>query len=169
MASMRKLNVQNFPRPPVVERAMRNILIKWHGQLIADCAPGVAFMVLETHHPPVYYLPPIQVRIPLATTHRSTFDEYKGAATYYSMMSPISAADTVVNRIWSYNDPPKEYEAIKGYLAFSPGPWECYVDGERAGAAPGDYHGGWVTSDIEGIAAVREQQWPQQWSPTMYG
>ena len=51
-AGGRKLNVQSFPRPPVVERVNRHIQIKWHGQLIADCPPGEAYWVLETHHPP---------------------------------------------------------------------------------------------------------------------
>ena len=50
-------------------------------------------------------------------------------------MSPISAAEIINNRIWSYNEPPKEYDAIKGYLAFYVGPWECYVDNEGAPAA----------------------------------
>lgn len=79
-------------------------------------------------------------------------------------MSPISAADTVSNRIWSYNEPPKEYEAIKGYLAFFVGPWECYVDNERAHPPPSDFYGGWVTSDIEGLIKG-PHQWGTGWDP----
>jgi hypothetical protein len=52
MASMPKLNVQSFPRPPLVERTPKHIQIKWHGELIADCPAGLAYWVLETHHPP---------------------------------------------------------------------------------------------------------------------
>jgi hypothetical protein len=26
----------------------------------------------------------------------------------------------------------------------------CYVDDERVAAQPGDFYGGWVTSDVEG-------------------
>lgn len=52
MSAMRKHNVTTFPRPPVVERTNRHIQIKWHGQLLADCPPGEAFWVLETHHAP---------------------------------------------------------------------------------------------------------------------
>jgi hypothetical protein len=81
-------------------------------------------------------------------------------------MSPISATDILTNRIWSYNEPPKEYEAIKGYIAFFVGPWECYVDKERAHAPPGDYYGGWVTSDIEGLVKPPHHpshQWGTGW------
>lgn len=45
-----KLNVQSFPRPPLLERTPRHIQIKWHGQTIADTKD--AYWVLETYHPP---------------------------------------------------------------------------------------------------------------------
>ena len=77
--------------------------------------------------------------------------EWKGVATYYSMMSPINASETIQNRIWSYNEPTKAFEPIKGYLAFYAGPWDCFVDGEQVLPQPGDFYGGWLTSDIEGI------------------
>ncbi len=92
------------------------------------------------------------------------------------MMSPINAAETIQNRIWSYNDPTPGYEAIKGYLAFYVGPWECYANGERAQPQPGDFYGGWVTSEIEGVVkgqthapqghvgqAHGQAQWGNQW------
>ena len=51
-APVRTLNVQSFPRPPLVERCNRHIQIMWHGALIADCPAGDAYWVLETHHAP---------------------------------------------------------------------------------------------------------------------
>jgi uncharacterized protein (DUF427 family) len=45
-----KLNVQNFPRPPLLERTPRHLQIKWHGQTIADTED--AYWVLESYHPP---------------------------------------------------------------------------------------------------------------------
>jgi hypothetical protein len=45
-----KLNVQNFPRPPLLERTPRHLQIKWHGQTIADTEDS--YWVLETYHPP---------------------------------------------------------------------------------------------------------------------
>ena len=72
-------------------------------------------------------------------------------------MSPISASETVHDRIWSYNEPTKAFEHIKGYLAFYSGPWECFVDGEQVVPQPGDYYGGWVTSEVDGV--YKGQQW----------
>ena len=45
-----KLNVQNFPRPPLLERTSRHLQIKWQGKTIVDTKE--AFWVLETYHPP---------------------------------------------------------------------------------------------------------------------
>lgn len=54
MASKTKLNVQSFPRPPLLEQTPRHLQIKWNGELIADTKE--AYWVLETHHPPSNYL-----------------------------------------------------------------------------------------------------------------
>jgi hypothetical protein len=61
----------------------------------------------------------------------------------------------VDNRIWSYDDPSKGFEPIKGYLSFYAGPWDCFVDGEKVQPQPGDFYGGWVTSDIDGVVKGR--------------
>jgi len=47
-----KLNVHNFPRPPLCERTDRALLIKWGDATVAETKPGEAFWVLETTHPP---------------------------------------------------------------------------------------------------------------------
>ncbi|ORY67594.1 uncharacterized protein BCR38DRAFT_427598 [Pseudomassariella vexata] len=146
MGNKQKLNVQSFPRPPLLERTPRHLQIKWNGQLIADTKE--AYWVLETHHPPTYYLPPSAILVTLAQTGRSSYCEWKGKATYYDIPS---AEMRVSGRIWSYNTPTKTFEAIRGYLSFYAGPWDCYVDGEKVEPQPGDFYGGWVTSDIEGI------------------
>ena len=40
---------------------------------------------------------------------------------------------------------------MAGYIAVYPGRMDaCYVDGERVTAQPGDFYGGWITSDIVG-------------------
>jgi len=66
-APTRTLNVQSFPRPPVVERCNRHIQIMWHGALIADCPAGEAYWVLETHHAPS---PSTFLTSPLCTSMR---------------------------------------------------------------------------------------------------
>ncbi|KAF4881498.1 hypothetical protein CGCF415_v015585 [Colletotrichum fructicola] len=121
--------------------------------MIADTKD--AYWVLETHHPPTYYLPSTSINVPLTPTQRSTYCEWKGAATYYAITAPrtsnVQEPQVVSNRIWSYNSPTPGFDAIKGYLSFYAGPWDCFVDGELVEPQPGDFYGGWVTSDIEGI------------------
>lgn len=47
------INVQSFPRPPLLEKTPRHLQIRWNGELIADTRD--AYWVLETHHPPSTY------------------------------------------------------------------------------------------------------------------
>merc|ERR1711939_279232 len=56
MATSTKLNPRNFPRPPLCEKTPRHLQVKWDGEVIADTKEG--YWVLETHHPPTYYIPP---------------------------------------------------------------------------------------------------------------
>ncbi|CAG8959824.1 hypothetical protein HYFRA_00001732 [Hymenoscyphus fraxineus] len=146
------MNVQSFPRPPLIERTSRHLQIKWRGQLIADTKE--AYWVLETYHPPTYYLPPSSVLVPLVATKRSTFCEWKGWAKYYSITTPKGSEgeeETVRDRIWTYENPTERFAALKDHLSFYAGPWQCYVDGEEVKPQPGDFYGGWVTSELEGL------------------
>ncbi|KAK4092236.1 hypothetical protein Purlil1_3489 [Purpureocillium lilacinum] len=172
MASKVKLNVQSFPRPPALQKISRDIRITFRGDTIAQTQD--AYWVLETHHPPsgfpvmtpisfgrallflqplmgtAYYLPRTSVKLGLTPTGRRTGCEWKGTATYYE--AKLGDGTTVANRIWTYEAPTPAFEPIRGYLSFYAGPpWDCFVDGERVEPQPGDFYGGWVTSDIEGI------------------
>ena len=109
-----------------------------------------------------YYLPKSCLLLPLTPTRKSTFCEYKGRATYYSISLPDEETqvsdsswtpkfEVVKDRIWSYENPTKEYMQLKGYVSFYAGPWECYVDGEEVKPQPGDFYGGWMTEELEGI------------------
>lgn len=73
-------------------------------------------------------------------------------ATYYSISRTLAdkSTETIKDRIWSYNEPTESFKPIAGYLSFYAGPWDCYVDGELVTPQPGDFYGGWMTSDIEG-------------------
>ncbi|UKZ60948.1 uncharacterized protein TrAtP1_002220 [Trichoderma atroviride] len=133
------MNVQTFPRPPRLDKISRHLRITYKDVEIAETSD--AYWVLETHHPPTS-------EPPLEPTSRSSWCEWKGAATYYSIALPDG---TVSNRIWSYDSPSAGFEPIRGYLSFYAGPWDCFVDGERVEPQPGDFYGGWVTSEIEGI------------------
>ncbi|MCJ1292568.1 hypothetical protein MMC34_004119 [Xylographa carneopallida] len=152
------LNPFTFPRPPLLERTPRHLQVKWQDVVIADTKD--AFWVLETTHPPTYYLPPSSILAPLAKSSHSSFCEWKGKATYWDIILPKKASsvedfkggkgDKVRNRIWSYEDPTDGFKPIKDYVSFYAGPWDCYVDGELVKPQPGDFYGGWVTSEIVG-------------------
>jgi uncharacterized protein (DUF427 family) len=108
-----------------------------------------ALRVLETSHPPVYYLPPGDVAAAVLTAgSRRSVCEFKGVAVYWS----AQAGDRRVgDAAWSYPDPAAGYEALADYVAFYPGRVDaCFVDGERVAAQAGDFYGGWITARIEG-------------------
>jgi uncharacterized protein (DUF427 family) len=140
-------SVWDYPRPPRLEPTARHIEVVFNGVTIADTRR--AMRVLETSHPPVYYIPPEDIRMEhLTPTRRSSFCEWKGAAAYYTLRVGDVSAE---NAAWFYASPSEGFEPIAGYVAFYPGRMEaCYVDGERARAQPGDFYGGWITRDIVG-------------------
>ncbi|KAF7197605.1 hypothetical protein HII31_01108 [Pseudocercospora fuligena] len=141
-----KLNPRNFPRPPSCEKTPRHLEVKWpNGDTIAETKE--AYWVLETFHPPTYYLPPSSLKLPLSKNSHGSFCEWKGRASYYDIKDPNGKE--VKSRIWSYDNPTGGFKDIKDYLSFYAGPWDCYVDGEKVEAQPGDFYGGWMTSDIE--------------------
>jgi uncharacterized protein (DUF427 family) len=108
-----------------------------------------AFRVLETSHPPVYYVPPQDVAMQhLSESSHASFCEWKGQARYYD----VGVGDRHVARAaWSYPEPTRRFEAIRDYLAFYPEFMDgCFVDGERVRSQPGSFYGGWITSDLVG-------------------
>jgi len=140
-------SVWDYPRPPRLEESPRRIRVVFNGVTIADTTR--AWRVLETSHPPVYYIPPEDIRMDYFTlTSRSTYCEFKGAARYYT----IAVGDrTAENVAWSYPNPSPGYESLRDYIALYPGRMDaCYVDEEQAQAQPGDFYGGWITSNIVG-------------------
>jgi uncharacterized protein (DUF427 family) len=105
--------------------------------------------VLETSHPPSYYLPPDDLRMEyFKATGRSSFCEWKGVAGYYTIQVGDQVAE---NAAWFYADPTPSFQDLKDYVAFYPSRMQtCTIDGEIVTAQPGDFYGGWITSDIVG-------------------
>lgn len=140
-------SVWDYPRPPRVERSNKRIRVVFNGETIADSTR--TYRVLETSHPPAYYIPREDMQMDkLTQTSRRTICEFKGAATYFS----IQVGDKVAaNAAWSYENPTPRFELIKDYIALYPGRMDaCYVDEEQVQAQEGDFYGGWITSDIVG-------------------
>lgn len=140
-------SVWDYPRPPHLELSSKHIQIMFNSEVIADTHQ--AFRVLETSHPPVYYLPQEDIRMEFLTmTPRSSFCEFKGQATYWTLRVGQREAANVA---WSYESPTKRFATIRGYIAFYPSRMDaCYVDGEKVQAQAGDFYGGWITSEIVG-------------------
>jgi uncharacterized protein (DUF427 family) len=123
------------------------VQVVFNGRSVAETRQSLR--VLETSHPPAYYIPPASVqRRYLFPTGRTSACEFKGVATYYSIRADERVSE---NAAWSYHNPSAGYEAIRDHLAFYPGRVDgCYVDGERVRAQEGDFYGGWITSEIRG-------------------
>ena len=140
-------SVWDYPRPPRVEDSSKHIKVILNGVVIVDTHR--AKRILETSHPPVYYLPPEDVKMGYFTpTSRTTYCEFKGAASYYT----IQVGDkTLSNGAWYYRKPTKGYESITNYIALYPSQMDaCYVDDEQVQPQQGDFYGGWITKSIVG-------------------
>jgi uncharacterized protein (DUF427 family) len=140
-------SVWDYPRPPRVEDARRHIEVTFNGLTIADSRR--AKRVLETSHPPTYYLPPEDVLMEhFVPTPRRTVCEWKGQAVYYDVVVKGRKAE---NAAWSYPKPNEPFASIRGYVAIYAHEMDaCLVDGEKAEPQPGGFYGGWVTSDLIG-------------------
>jgi uncharacterized protein (DUF427 family) len=104
---------------------------------------------LETSHPPVYYIPPGDIQLQYLTpTPQSSFCEWKGRAIYYMLAVGDRRVEDVA---WAYPAPSRDFAPIANALAFYAGPMDaCYIDDERVTPQPGDFYGGWITSDVVG-------------------
>ncbi len=140
-------SVWDYPRPPRLEASPKHVQVYFAGELIADSRRTLR--ILETSHPPVFYVPPEDVRTELLTqTAQKSFCEFKGGAVYWTLALNGQESQNVA---WSYPNPTEGFEAIKAYLAFYPGRVEaCFVDRERVQAQAGDFYGGWITREVKG-------------------
>lgn len=140
-------SVWDYPRPPRLETFTGLITVELGGQSIASTQH--AWRVLETSHPPTYYLPRAAFMDGvLAQTKGTTWCEWKGKATYYDLVSPIRVAPQAA---WSYLEPTAGFESIAGAVAVMAARVDrCIVDGEEVVPQPGGFYGGWITSWITG-------------------
>ncbi len=136
-------SVWDYPRPPALVLSDRLVVVRRGEEVVAETR--AAFRVLETSHPPTWYLPPADVADGVLTRSevRSTWCEWKGAATYWDVLGLEAAA-------WSYEDPTPDFAGLRGHLAFSPSRLSCSVDGERVRPQEGGFYAGWITDDVVG-------------------
>lgn len=63
----------------------------------------------------------------------------------------VIRGETLRDVAWSYPNPTSPFTALRGFVAFYAWPFEgCFVDGERVTPQPGNFYGGWITSDVVG-------------------
>ncbi|WP_437372832.1 DUF427 domain-containing protein [Maribacter litoralis] len=138
-------SVWDFPRPPIIEKVRKSVLVNYQGERIADSSDTLA--VLETASPPTYYIPKLDIDMSLLVQipGKTSMCEWKGNAIYLALktMTERSVA-------WSYLNPFPEFKELKNHVAFYPQHLECYIDGERVKAQNSDFYAGWITEDLTG-------------------
>jgi uncharacterized protein (DUF427 family) len=140
-------SVWDYPRPPRLEEADARIKVVFGGVMLAYTSR--AKRILETRHPPVYYVPPEDVRMEhLMPSDGASFCEWKGIARYYDIETDERSERRAA---WFYPDPAPAYTELKDHIAFYPSLMDtCWVDREKVRAQEGGFYGGWITSNIVG-------------------
>jgi uncharacterized protein (DUF427 family) len=140
-------HVADFPRPPAIEAVSLPIRIVLGGETIALTAS--AWRILETTHPPTYYLPRSAFQPgALQRRPRTSFCEWKGIAQYFSV---TGGGRTEADAAWGYDAPSPAYAALRDHVAVYAGRMDaCFVGEEQVTPQPGGFYGGWITSDFVG-------------------
>ena len=140
-------SVWDYPRPPRLERSSREVVVVLGG--VEVCRTSRAWRVLETSHPPTWYLPR-EDWLPgsLETAPGASLCEWKGLAGYLTVVGGGVRAERAA---WTYPDPTPAFAALRDAVAVYPAAMDaCTVGGERVRPQAGGFYGGWVTSDVTG-------------------
>lgn len=139
-------SVWDYPRPPAVQRRTEHVRVELGGVVVAETR--AALRVLETSHPPVYYLPRAAFAPGcLEPADGTTWCEFKGVAHYVDVVAGRRAKRAG----WHYPDPSPGYEQLADHVALYPGRLDrVSVDGEVVRAQEGSFYGGWVTDRVVG-------------------
>ncbi|MEM9967981.1 MAG: DUF427 domain-containing protein [Pseudomonadota bacterium] len=139
-------NVQDYPRPPALERVSLRLKAVLQDTVVAETERS--YRVLETHHAPTYYFPPEDVFATLTAADGRSFCEWKGVASYWNV--DVNGA-TAPRAAWSYARPTPAFREIEGYLAiYATSMDACFVGDSRVIPQPGNFYGGWVTENLRG-------------------
>ncbi len=139
-------SVWDFPRPPQIAPDTREVVIRWGDLEVARTRRAVR--VLETSHPPSFYLPWNDVaRHLLLPTPGGSMCEWKGPARYWTLVDGERQLPGVA---WSYPQPMAGAEALADCVAFYPALLDCRVDGAQVLPQPGGFYGGWITPELVG-------------------
>ncbi|MDD7927420.1 DUF427 domain-containing protein [Actinomycetospora chibensis] len=143
-------SVWDYPRPPRAEAVRRRAVVTHGGTVVADTDDVVR--VLETSHPPTWYLPRTAfAEGVLRPARRRTVCEWKGTARYVDIVVP--GVEPLRDVGWWYpeDDVSSVYPELADRVALYPAPFdEITLDGERVEPQPGGFYGGWITADVVG-------------------
>lgn len=145
-------SVWDYPRPPACVPSTESIEITLGGLVIASTTRS--WRVLETSHPPTYYLPRESFGPGvLRPADGSSFCEWKGEAAYYDLVAQQQDAAPVVaaRAAWTYPLPTPGFSALQGMVAVMPAAVDrITVDDEVVQPQEGGFYGGWITSKVVG-------------------
>jgi uncharacterized protein (DUF427 family) len=133
--------------PAELEDSDRRVKVVFGGVTLAYTTR--AKRVLETSHPPVYYIPPDDIRMEhLRLAEGTSFVSGRGL---HATTTSRPKSEGSVGLPGSIRSRCPAYAELKDCMAFYPSLMDaCWVDGEKVRAQEGDFYGGWVTSDIVG-------------------
>jgi uncharacterized protein (DUF427 family) len=140
-------SVWDYPRPPRVEPVWSHIVVTHAGATLMSTNASVR--VLETSHPPTYYLPMSDfTEGVLVPVDGNTFCEYKGVASYLDL---VVGDERIERAAWTYENPSPGFESLAGKVAlYASRVDECRVGDDVVIPQEGDFYGGWITRNIEG-------------------
>jgi len=143
----RQESVWSYPRPPIVVPSDRHVVVRFGGVVI--CETRRALRLLETSHPPTWYLPRADFSVgSLRPARGSSFCEWKGNASYLDVVAPSAVAE---RKAWTYLAPSPGFELIAEHVALYAAAMDgCFVDGELVRPQPGGFYGGWITDELVG-------------------
>ena len=139
-------SVWDYPRPPRLALDQREVVVRLGELEVARTRRAVR--VLETSHPPSYYLPWDDLAKHLLEPAPGTsFCEWKGPASYWTL---VDSDRRLAGVAWSYPQPLPGAEALAGCVAFYAGALDCRVDDAPVQPQPGGFYGGWITPELVG-------------------
>ncbi len=141
-------SVWDYPRPPRAEAVRRRAVLRYGGLVVADTDDLVR--VLETSHPPTYYLPRAVFDPAVLVTGRGRSScEWKGLASYVDVL--VAGAPALRGIGWWYPRPDRRYPELTDRVALYAGEFdEVSLDGEVVTPQPGGFYGGWITAEVAG-------------------
>jgi len=149
-------SVWDYPRPPKLERFNGHVRIVFNKMTILNTDD--VYRVLETSHPPTYYLPMSNFKHNvLQAAEGISMCEYKGRASYYDIVVDSKIA---LKAAWQYPEAKGAFEPIRQFVAVYAHLMDaCFVNDERVVSQEGNFYGGWITSNIVGPFKGAPETW----------